>query len=66
MLVLKTGIEGIFLGNDARGEFSSHEEGCKGMLFVMGKYIEFTVEVLQDQGTGSIGIVTKCCATDAP
>lgn len=28
-----------------------------------GKDVGFTVEVLQDQGTGSIGTVTKCCIT---
>jgi len=43
---LKTGIEGRFLRNYARGECSAHEEGCKGMLFMMGKHIEFTVKVL--------------------
>jgi len=28
-----------------------------------GKHVGFTIEVLQDQGTGSTGTVTKCCVT---
>jgi len=30
------------------------------------KHARLTVEVLQDQGTGSTGTVTKCFVTDAP
>jgi len=63
---LKTGFEGRFLGNDARGECSIDEEGCKGILFMMGKHIGFTIDFLQDRGTGSIAIVTKCCVIDSP
>jgi len=33
---------------------------------MMGKNLGLTVEVLQDQGMGSTGTVTKCCVTDAP
>jgi len=31
-----------------------------------GMHVRFIVEVLQDQGMGSIGTVTKFCVTDAP
>ena len=30
------------------------------------KHAGFTIKVLQNQGTRSIGIVTKFCVTDAP
>ena len=63
VLVLKTGFEGRFLGNDVRGKCSVDEEGCKGMLFMIGKHMRFTVEVLQDRGMGSTRIVIKCYVT---
>jgi len=31
-----------------------------------GKHVEFIVEVLQDQGMGSTGIVTKFYVIDSP
>jgi len=52
---LKTGIKGRFLGNDSDGNYSSHEEGCTGSFFMMGKYVGFTVEVLLDYGQGVQG-----------
>lgn len=60
---LKTEFEGIFLGNDVKGKCFVDEEGCKDMLFMIGKHVRVTVEVLEDRGTGSTGTVTKHCVT---
>jgi len=30
------------------------------------KHVGFNIEVLQDQGTGSRGTMTKCCVKNAP
>jgi len=54
------------LGNGAKGNHSSHVEGHNGSFFMNGKHVGFTIEVLQDQGMGSIGTVTKYYVTDAP
>jgi len=63
---LKTEFEGIFLGNDVRGKCFINEEGCRDMFFMAGKHMRVTVEVLHDQGMGSIVTVRKCYVTDDP
>ena len=61
--ILKTRQNRRFLGNDAKGNCFAHEEGHNGSFFMKGKHVGFIVEVLQDQGMGSTGTVTKCCIT---
>ena len=53
------------MGNGAKGNYSAHEEGHNGSFFLKEKHVGFTIEVLQDQGMGSIGTVTKFCVIDA-
>lgn len=40
-------MKGRFLGNDAKGNYFSHEEGHTGSFFKMEKHVGFIVEVLQ-------------------
>jgi len=63
---MKPELEGRFLRNYKGGKCSTDEEEYRDMFFMAGKHIRVIIEVLQDQGTGSIGIVRKCCVTDAP
>ena len=52
---LVIGIKGILLGNDAKGNYSTHEEGHTGSFFMMGKNVKYTIEVLQDHRQGVHG-----------
>jgi len=51
------------LGNDAKGNNSTHEEGHNESLFMKGKHVGFTIEVLQDHGMGTSWTVEKFCVT---
>jgi len=52
------------LGNDAKGNYSSHEEGHDGSFFMMRNHAGFTIEVFQDHVMGSTRIVKKCSVTN--
>jgi len=51
----KAGFKDSISRNDVKGKGFADGKWLKEMFFMIGKYTGFTVEVLQDQGTGVQG-----------